>query len=112
MYGIEVRESGAGLQVELWGEFDLYCIEELKKMLSEVFVCREPILVDLSGITFLDLQSARELAVRSLLYAHHLIFLGPSPQVIATMGALGLEGWLGVPPGAGLDEARTFSGVL
>ena len=112
MYGIEVRESGAGLQVELWGEFDLYCIEELKKMLSDVSACRGPILVDLSGITFLDLQSARELAVRSLLYAHHLTFLGPSPQVIATMGALGLEGWLGVPPGAGLGEARTFSGIL
>jgi anti-anti-sigma regulatory factor len=111
LYGIEVRESGAGLQVELWGEFDLYCIEELKKMLSEVFVCREPILVDLSGITFLDLQSARELAVRSLLYSHHLTFLGPSPEVMATVGAIGLESWLSGPPGTGLDEARIFSGV-
>ncbi|MBA2713199.1 MAG: STAS domain-containing protein [Rubrobacteraceae bacterium] len=112
MYGIEVRESGAGLQLELWGEFDLFCIEELKKTFSDLSSCRGPILVDLSGITFLDLPSARELAVRSLLYSHHLTFLGPSPQVMATMCALGLEGWLSVPPGAALDEARTFSGVL
>lgn len=112
LFGIEVRESGAGLQVELWGEFDLFCIEELKKMFSDVSSCRGPILVDLSGITFLDLQSAREIAVRSLLYSHHLTFLGPSPQVMATMGTLGLQGWLSVEPGAGLDEARIFSGVL
>lgn len=111
MYGIEVRESGAGLQVELWGEFDLFCIEDLKRMLSEVSSCRGPILVDLSGITFLDLQSARELAVRSLLYSHHLTFLDPSTEVMASMRALGFEDWLTIPPGTGRDELQVFSGV-
>jgi anti-anti-sigma regulatory factor len=61
--------------------------------------------VDLSGVSFLDLQSARELAVRSLLYKHHLALRNPSPQVIATFGALGLEGWLDHLP----DTGRRFS---
>ena len=111
MYGIEVRESGAGLMVELWGEFDIFCIGELRRMLADVSSRRRPILVDLSGIAFLDLQSARELAVRSLLYAHHVTFLNPSAQVMATVGALGLEGWLNPMPDTGLDEPRLFSGV-
>lgn len=80
-------------------------------MLSDVSACRGPVLVDLSGITFLDLQSARELAIRSLPCSHHLTFLGPSPEVMATVKALCLEGWLSGPPGTGLDEARIFSGV-
>ncbi|CAN5850600.1 hypothetical protein BH18ACT11_BH18ACT11_24900 [soil metagenome] len=109
---MEVRESGAGLQVELWGEFDLFCIDELRRFLSDVSSSRGPILVDLSGIAFLDLQSARELAVRSLLYSNHLTFLDPSPQVMATLEALGLGGWLSVPPGASLDEMRIVSGAL
>ena len=111
MYGIEVRESGVGLVVELWGEFDIFSIAELKKMLCDVSSRRRPTLVDLSGIAFLDLQSARELAVRSLLYAHHLTFRNPSPQVMATVGALGLEGWLNLLPDTGRGEPRVFSGV-
>ncbi|HEX6710537.1 MAG TPA: STAS domain-containing protein [Rubrobacter sp.] len=111
MYGIEVRESGVGLVVELWGEFDIFCVAELKRMLVEVSSRRRPTLVDLSGIAFLDLQSAREIAVRSLLYAHHLTFRNPSPQVMATVGALGLEGWLNLLPDTGRDEPQVFSGV-
>ena len=111
MYGIEVRESGAGLVVELWGEFDIFCIAELKRMLCDVSSRRRPTLVDLSGIAFLDLQSARELAVRSLLYAHYLTFRNPSPQVMATVGALGLEGWLNLLPDTGRGELQVFSGI-
>jgi anti-anti-sigma regulatory factor len=111
LYGIEVRESGVGLVVELWGEFDIFCIAELKRMLIEVSSRRRPTLVDLSGISFLDLQSARELAVRSLLYARHLTFRNPSPQVMATVGALGLEGWLNLLPDTGRGEPQVFSGV-
>jgi hypothetical protein len=111
LYGIEVRESGAGLVVELWGEFDIFCIAELKRVLGDVSSRRRPTLVDLSGIAFLDLQSARELAVRSLLYARHLTFRNPSAQVMATVGALGLEGWLNLPSGTGYDEPQVFSGV-
>lgn len=111
MYGIEVRESGVGLVVELWGEFDIFCIGELKSMLTYVSSSRRPTLVDLSGIAFLDLQSARELAVRSLLYARHLTFRNPSPQVIASVAALGLEGWLNIPPDTDRDEPQLFSNV-
>ena len=107
-----MRERDVGLLVELWGEFDLFCAEELKRVLTDVTSRRERVIVDLSEISFLDLQSARELAVRSLLGAHYLTFLNPSPQVMATMGALGLEGWLDVSPGTGgRDEPQVFSSV-
>ena len=109
---MEVRESEAGLLVEMWGEFDIFCIGELKRMLNEVSSRQGPVQVDLSGISFLDLQSAREIAVRSLLHAHHLTFLDPSPQVMATLRTLGLEGWLENPPGTGHGEPQVFSGVL
>jgi anti-anti-sigma regulatory factor len=100
LYGIEVRESGAGLVVELWGEFDVFCIEELKGTLTDASSRRGPVLVDLSGITFLDLRSARELAVGSMLRPNRPTFVNPSPQVRATAAALGLEGWPHVPPDA------------
>src|SRR5215211_1062472 len=58
---------------------------------------RRPTFVDLSGISFLDLQSARELAVRAQLYAHHLFLRNPSPQVTASLQAFGL--WVWVHPG-------------
>ena len=101
MHGIEVRKSDAGPLVELWGELDIFCIEELKGMLTDVLSRRSSVVVDLSGVSFLDLQSARELAVHSLLYKHHLALRNPSPQVIATFGALGLEGWLDHLPDTG-----------
>lgn len=107
MYGILVRERDAGLLVQLWGEFDLFCVEELKRVLTDVSSRRGRVLVDLSEISFLDLQSARELAVRS----PYMTFLNPSPQVTATLGALGLEPWLNVSPGTGRDEPRVFSSV-
>jgi anti-anti-sigma regulatory factor len=90
LYGIEVRKFGAGLLVELWGELDVFCIDELKGTLADVSSRREPVVVDLSGISFLDLQSARELAVRSLLHENHLTLINPSHQVIATVEALGI----------------------
>jgi anti-anti-sigma factor len=105
LHGIEVRKSDAGPLVELWGELDIFCIEELKEMLTDVLSRRSSVVVDLSGVSFLDLQSARELAVRALLYKHHLALRNPSPQVIATFGALGLEGWLDHLP----DTGRRFS---
>jgi hypothetical protein len=109
---MEVRESEAGLLVELWGEFDVFCIGELKRMLTDISSQRGPIQVDLSRISFLDLQSARQIAVHSLFHAHHLTFLDPSSQVMATLRALRLEGWLENPPGTGHGEPQVFSGVL
>lgn len=109
MYGIEFQESDA--VVELWGEFDVFSLRELREALGEVSALSRPTLVDLSGVTFLDLQSARELAVQSLLYAHQLAFRNPSAQVMATVEVLGLEGWFNLPPGVGRDEPPVFSEV-
>jgi anti-anti-sigma regulatory factor len=106
-----VRESGAGLLIELWGEFDVFCIGEMRKSLDEASSRRDPVLVDLSGVTFLDLRSAREIAVRSMLRAHSPTFLDPSPQVMATMSALGLEGWPDALPGVDRGGPQVFSGV-
>jgi hypothetical protein len=36
LYGIEVRESGEGLLVELWGEWDIFSLGELEGMLTDV----------------------------------------------------------------------------
>jgi hypothetical protein len=101
LYGIEVRESGGGLLVELWGELDIFSLGELERMLTDVSSRRGWTLVDLSGISFLALQSARELVVRSLLYRHNLKLGNPSSQVMATLGALGLEGLLDFPSPTG-----------
>ncbi len=111
MYGIEVRESGSGVVVQLWGEFDIFSLRDLKGVLSEASAFNRQTLVDLSGVTFLDLQSAREFAVRSLLYAGHLSFASPSPEALASIKALGLESWLRIKPHAGHDGPVVFSEV-
>ena len=56
-------------------------------------------------------RSAREIVVRSMLRTHRPTFLDPSPQVTATMTALGLEGWPYAPPGVGRSGPQVFSGV-
>ena len=106
-----MRESGARLLVELWGKLDIFSIGELKRTLTDVLSYRGPILLDLSGISFLDLQSARELAVRSLLYEHRLTLLNPSPQVMASVEALGLEGRIKLLPDTGRGGPQIFSRV-
>ena len=111
MYGIEVRELDAGLLVELWGELDIFCIGELKGTLADVSSRPGLVLVDLSGISFLDLQSARELVVRSLLDEHHLTLINPSQQVMATVEALGLEYRINFLSDTGRGGPRTFSEV-
>jgi anti-anti-sigma regulatory factor len=111
LYGIELRESDTGMVVELWGEFDAFSLQDLREALSEVSTPRGSTLVDLSGVTFLDLQSAREFAVRSMLYAQHLSFGNPSPEAWASIKALGLETWLRLQPYAGHGEPPVFSEV-
>jgi len=91
LYTIEVRESGAGTTVELRGEWDLSSLSDLRETLGSVLDLGRSAIVDLSGITFLDLESARELAVHSQLYA--LSLRDPSPQVTASLEAFRLEDW-------------------
>jgi anti-anti-sigma factor len=109
LYGIEVRESGAGVLVELWGEFDLFSLSDLRGKLNALLDLHRTILVDLSGITFLDLVSARELAVRAQLYAHHLTLSNPSAQVRASLEAFGLWSWVPFHPGADREEPPLVS---
>ncbi len=104
MYGIEVRESGE----RLWGEWDIFSLGALERMLSHVSSRRDPALVALSGISFLDLPSARELVVRSLLYRHNLKLRNPSSQVMAT---LGLEGRLDFSSDTDRGGPRIFCGI-
>ena len=111
MYGIEVRQSGASILVELWGEFDLFSLSELQEALNSVTSLRRPTLVDLSGITFLDLLSARELAIRSQLYSHYLTFANPSPEVTASARAFGLESWVRFQAGGDRREPPVISEV-
>jgi len=108
LYGIEVRESGAVMLVELWGEFDVFCMGELQGALNDASSRRGLVMVDLSGITFLDLRSARELALRSMLRPRGPVFVDPSPQVKATMAALGLGGWMDTPPSSEPEAGTPF----
>ena len=109
LYGIEVRESGGEILVELWGEFDLFSLADLRRTLNKVLDLQKKTLVNLSGITFLDLTSARELAVRAQVYARHLTFRYPSPQVMASVEASGLGAWIRFHPGPDREEPQIFS---
>jgi anti-anti-sigma regulatory factor len=95
MHVIEVREWGeGGVLVKLRGEFDGHNLEDLRQILDSVVALRRPTMVDLSGVTFLDVGATRELTIRSRLYAHHLTFRNPSPQVCASVAACRFEEWL------------------
>jgi anti-anti-sigma regulatory factor len=54
-------------------------------------------MVDLSGVTFLDVGATRELTIRYLLYTQHLTFRNPSPQVRASVAACGCKEWFDFP---------------
>ncbi len=109
MSSIRIRESDEGVVlVELRGEFDRYNLEDLEETLSQVVRLRLPTLVDLSGVTFLDVGATRELAVRSQLYAHHLALCNPSWQVRASVAACGFGAQLDFHTGA--DE-RVYRGA-
>lgn len=109
MYGIGVEESGTGITVEMKGEFDAYALPALRETLDDAFSSGRPAVVDLSGVTFLDLQSARELVVRSLIQAHQLAFANPSPGVLASIRALGMQD--GLRTGPHRQEPEFISGA-
>ena len=92
MHGIEAVDHGAGVKVGMRGEFDAYSLPDVREALDHVCAFGKPVVVDLSEVTFLDLQSARELVVRSLIQAHHLAFENPSSGVLASLRALGMDG--------------------
>jgi len=89
------------------GEFDAYSLPDMRRMLDRACQFGRPVVVDLSGVTFLDLQSARELVVRSLIQAHQIAFENPSPGVLASVRALGMDD--GSRIRAGREEPSVFS---
>lgn len=90
-HAIELTESeGEGTLLELRGDLDIFSLPELNAALDRVAGLGRPALVDLSGITFLDARSAREIAVRSWLHGRLVAFVNPSWQVIASLTACGL----------------------
>ena len=95
MLCVGMREWGkGGVLVELRGEFDQHNLEDLRETLGGVVALRRPTVVDLAGVTFLDIEATRELAIHSQLYAQHLTLRNPSWQVKASVAACGLGAWL------------------
>jgi anti-anti-sigma regulatory factor len=107
LHGIHAVDHGAGVTVGMWGEFDACSLPDLREALDHVCAFGKPVVVDLSGITFLDLQSARELVVRSLIQAHHLAFENPSSGVLASIRTLGMDGRTCIH--SGHEEPPVFS---
>ncbi|MGH3146850.1 MAG: STAS domain-containing protein [Rubrobacter sp.] len=98
MNGISVRERGeASRLVELSGEFDLHDLENLRVALDWALggtsTPSSPAVVDLSGVTFLDVVTTRELALSSQLHARYMTLHSPSPAVLASVAACGLGDW-------------------
>lgn len=98
------------MRVELRGEFDLHDLEDLREALGGAAAAGRPAVVDLSGVTFLDVGTTRELAARSQLHAHLLTLCSPSAAVRASVAACGLESWFDfryetAANGAALPEA-------
>jgi hypothetical protein len=90
------------------GEFDLFSLTDLRKTLNGILALCKRTLIDLSGITFLDLDFARGLALRLQLYAT----ISPCttlPQVTASVRVFGLWGWARFHPGANRDEPPVVS---
>ncbi len=80
--------------VELRGEFDRHDLRDLRETLNDVLALRLPVVLDLSGVNFLDVEATRELAIYSYLYAHHLTLCNPSWQVRASVAACRLGCWI------------------
>ena len=107
MHGIQAVDYGAGVSIGMRGEFDAYSLPDLRETLDHVCGFGKPVVVDLSGVTFLDLQSARELVVRSLIQTHQLAFENPSSGVLASIRALGIGDQAHIY--GGREEPQVFS---
>lgn len=94
MYGIEVSQDGTDVAtVPLSGEFDLSRLRELKAALDVTGTETETV-VDLSEVTFMDLESVRELAFRCGQAPNSMRLVNLSWQVVASVAASGLGEWL------------------
>jgi anti-anti-sigma factor len=93
--GLEVREDGrGGVLVALSGEFDRGNLSGLREALEAAAALGRPAVVDLSGVTFLDLGAARELAVCHQMHGDRVSLSNPSPEVLSSIASCGLGGWI------------------
>ncbi|MBA2510135.1 MAG: STAS domain-containing protein [Rubrobacteraceae bacterium] len=83
--------SVAGRRVAIWGEFDLRNLGELREALRDVPRSDEPLVVDLSAVTFLDSQCVRELAAWKLLHPDLMQLRDPSWQARSSFDACGIH---------------------
>lgn len=86
------------VSVDLAGEFDANDVEMLCQVLDVLSHSRKPACVNLSGVTFLDLGCARELAIRSYPCGGRLTLHSPSWQAAASLRACGYGHGSSLPP--------------
>lgn len=83
--------SVAGRHVAVGGEFDLRNLGELRDALRDVPRSDDPLVVDLSGVTFLDSQCVRELAAWKLLHPNLMQLRNASWQARSSFVACGIH---------------------
>lgn len=89
---IRVREEGRGkLSIELFGELDVATADGLREVLVRASTSGRPVVVDLSGVSFLDSSCLRELVVHQRLRPGRVALCDPSPQVELSAAACGVE---------------------
>jgi anti-anti-sigma regulatory factor len=86
---VDVTKDVTQISAALAGQFDAYDLEPLCEVLDVLLHSRETACVDLSGVTFLDVRCARELATRSLLCGGRLTLRNPSWQAASSFRACG-----------------------
>lgn len=90
--------------VELFGEFDLGTRRALRTTVGSVARRGRTVIVDLSGVTFLDSACLRELAVQHKLHANHLALRDPSYEVELSVAVCDFEGWIDFHPSTDLTS--------
>ncbi len=92
--------------VRLSGEFDVRCEKVLGDTLGGCLTSDSPVLVDLSGVTFMDSGCVRELAICYQLGGGRVALCDPSWEMELSVAACDLEEWMdfvyttpGDPPG-------------
>ena len=95
MYSSEFSQNGGIVtRISLVGEFDLSRREELRKTLSEACTPEGTVMVDLSEVTFMDLESVRELAFRCRMSPGNICLVNSSWEASASIAASGLGEWI------------------
>ena len=98
----------SGVLIELCGEFDTGALESLREALDGASSSGLATYVDLSGVAFLDVRCALELAVRCPLHGDRLTLLNPSWQAVASFKACGFQGRIASCPGGDPSYWREF----